>query len=216
MIRIPIIKIVLATFALFFTQIQKILEVSIFPILISLPFIFAFVEIIPQVKTLEDIQGLQLAPSFLLYALLFFYGMLCLNISLYRLTSLGVQSTHRFGIVPPVLVFRLLPYFFFVQLIIISVSFIQIPFVEPIVFMLIAHILLKFVSISTGLSNISSLQFIDRLNIAILQFIIPIILLMIATIIGSGVLILVIKVLTIYYSAIALGFIFNNLHPHTS
>ena len=147
-----------------------------------------------------------------LYTLLFLYSVLSLNISLFRLTSLGVTAVHPFGIVPPRLVLKLLPYYLFVQLVILSVSLIQIPFLEPIAFMLLAHILLKFVTLSTDLSGNNTLQFVDRLNIAIIQFIIPILFLMLATVLGFTGLVVFIKIFMLYFGAVSLSLIFNTLN----
>jgi hypothetical protein len=212
MTKTPIIKTIIAAFAIFISNLSKIIEISILPIVMSIPLILAFSEILPTINTLADIQTLNLGLDFLLYTTLFIYAFLSLQINLYRLTSIGQNAVFKFGLVPISLVLKLIPFYFFVEILVLGVALLQIPFLEPVVFILLAHILLKFVAIATGKITTSSINIIDRLNIAIVQFIIPMLFLTLFSLFGIGILVVIAKIFTIYFSAISLGLIFNNLN----
>ena len=103
MTNIPIRQTILATLAFTFSNWQKLLELSIFPLLAAIPFI----TILPELMTILQSQlfgvgEIQEYPRFYeLYLLLFDYAYMALIINIYRLVVSGNQSVARLGVVFP-------------------------------------------------------------------------------------------------------------------
>jgi len=96
---LPINKIFLAGFAFALTNWKKIIEISIFPILISLPFLMIVPELLGLMDQLfndGELPDIQLPENMMIYLILFFYGYLTLSINMYRLVILGEQSIGGF------------------------------------------------------------------------------------------------------------------------
>ena len=149
MTTMPIQKIIFASLAFAFNNWQKLLEASIFPFLIALPFITNFREL--NVFYNQFFSMGQFQENFdylmLLYPLMFTYGNMALLINIYRIVVQGNNSIVRFGVVLPN---RRLGRFF---LITILLAFAQLPgaflpFLEPFIYFLLIPILLNLVSIA--------------------------------------------------------------------
>ena len=149
MTTMPIQKIIFASLAFAFNNWQKLLEASIFPFLIALPFITNFREL--NVFYNQFFSMGQFQENFdylmLLYPLMFTYGNMALLINIYRIVVQGNNSIVRFGVVLPN---RRLGRFF---LITILLAFAQLPgaflpFLKPFIYFLLIPILLNLVSIA--------------------------------------------------------------------
>ena len=149
MTTMPIQKIIFASLAFAFNNWQKLLEASIFPFLIALPFITNFREL--NVFYNQFFSMGQFQENFdylmLLYPLMFTYGNMALLINIYRIVVQGNNSIVSFGVVLPN---RRLGRFF---LITILLAFAQLPcaflpFLEPFIYFLLIPIFLNLVSIA--------------------------------------------------------------------
>ena len=149
--NIPIRKTTLATLAFTFSNWQKLLEVSIFPLLAALPFI----TILPELMTILQAQlfgvgEVQAYPRFYeLYLLMFDYAYMALIINIYRLVVSGSQSVARLGVVIPSLrLGRFFLLFIFLSIATKFPIFIS-PFLVPVIYFLLIPISLNLV----GLAN---------------------------------------------------------------
>tara|TARA_B100001964_G_scaffold102748_1_gene114858 strand:+ start:585 stop:1259 length:675 start_codon:yes stop_codon:yes gene_type:complete len=149
--NIPIRQTTLATLAFTFSNWQKLLEVSIFPLLAALPFI----TILPELMTILQAQlfgvgEVQAYPRFYeLYLLMFDYAYMALIINIYRLVVSGSQSVARLGVVIPSLrLGRFFLLFIFLSIATQFPIFIS-PFLVPIIYFLLIPISLNLV----GLAN---------------------------------------------------------------
>jgi len=149
--NIPIRQTTLATLAFTFSNWQKLLEVSIFPLLAALPFI----TILPELMTILQAQlfgigEVQAYPRFYeLYLLMFDYAYMALIINIYRLVVSGSQSVARLGVVIPSLrLGRFFLLFIFLSIATQFPIFIS-PFLVPVIYFLLIPISLNLV----GLAN---------------------------------------------------------------
>ncbi len=149
--NIPIKQTTLATLAFTFSNWQKLLEVSIFPLLAALPFI----TILPELMTILQAQlfgvgEVQAYPRFYeLYLLMFDYAYMALIINIYRLVVSGSQSVARLGVVIPSLrLGRFFLLFIFLSIATQFPIFIS-PFLVPVIYFLLIPISLNLV----GLAN---------------------------------------------------------------
>ncbi len=101
--KIPIKQTILATLAFSFSNWQKILEVSIFPLLAAIPFITILPEIMVILQAqLFGVGEAQEYPRFYeLYLIMFDYAYMALMINIYRLVVSGDKSVARLGVVFP-------------------------------------------------------------------------------------------------------------------
>jgi hypothetical protein len=101
--NIPIKQTILATLAFSYSNWQKILEVSIFPLLAAIPFITILPELMVTLQAqLFGVGEVQEYPRFYeLYLLMFDYAYMALIINIYRLVVKGDQAVARLGVVFP-------------------------------------------------------------------------------------------------------------------
>ncbi|HCW71858.1 MAG TPA: hypothetical protein DHI05_01990, partial [Gammaproteobacteria bacterium] len=150
---LPINKIFLAGFAFALTHWKKIIEISIFPLMISLPFLMIVPELLGLMEQMfsgGELLNVQLPDNMMIYLILFFYGYITLSINMYRLVMLGEQSTGGFM---PVLdvnkIIRFIGLTLFVGLVtVIPVMITGMPLLQLIVYFLIIPITLNFVGIA--------------------------------------------------------------------
>jgi hypothetical protein len=93
---LPINKIFLAGFAFALTHWKKIIEISIIPLLLSLPLLLNGIEVFKQIEQAVTNQTITLTEYFGVYLLLFFYGYVTFIINIYRLVVLGEDSVRSF------------------------------------------------------------------------------------------------------------------------
>jgi len=149
--NIPIRQTTLATLAFTFSNWQKLLEVSIFPLLAALPFITILPELMSILQAqLFGIGEVQAYPRFYeLYLLMFDYAYMALIINIYRLVVSGSQSVARLGVVIPSLrLGRFFLLFIFLSIATQFPIFIS-PFLVPVIYFLLIPISLNLV----GLAN---------------------------------------------------------------
>jgi hypothetical protein len=191
---IPINKIILASFAFALTHWKKIIEISILPILISLPFLL----ILPQVLEITqvilksgDITNSVLPEGTMPYFLLFLYGYISLAINMYRLVILGETSV---SIKTPVFNIAQIARFAGLTLMIgfattVPVMLTGISFLQLIIYFLIIPITLNFINIATNQPSKYKwkLNFVTQSNLFLLQVIIPALISMITTFIFNSI-----------------------------
>jgi len=103
MTNIPFIQTILASLAFAFSNWKKLVEVSVFPLLMALP----LVTILPEMMGVLQAQlfgtgQVQAYPQFYqLYLLMFDYGYIAILINVYRLVVSGGASVARLGVVLP-------------------------------------------------------------------------------------------------------------------
>ena len=149
--NIPIRQTTLATLAFTFSNWQKLLEVSIFPLLAALPFITILPELMSILQAqLFGVGEVQAYPRFYeLYLLMFDYAYMALIINIYRLVVSGSQSVARLGVVIPSLrLGRFFLLFIFLSIATQFPIFIS-PFLVPVIYFLLIPISLNLV----GLAN---------------------------------------------------------------
>lgn len=149
--KIPIKQTILATLAFSFSNWQKILEVSIFPLLAAIPFITILPEIMVILQAqLFGVGEAQEYPRFYeLYLIMFDYAYMALMINIYRLVVSGDKSVARLGVVFPNL--RLGRFFLLFLFLSIATQFpiIITPLLVPIIYFLLIPLSLNLV----GLAN---------------------------------------------------------------
>ncbi|WP_428086292.1 hypothetical protein [Candidatus Thioglobus sp.] len=185
---LPINKIILASFAFALTHWKKIIEISILPVLVSLPFLLILPQILELVETAfkgGDLADSTLPEGMVIYLLLFLYGYLSLAINMYRLVILGPQSV---SLKTPIFNFNQIARFIGLTLIVglattVPVILTGLGFLQLVAYFLIIPITLNFINIA--LQNPSQykwgLNFISQANLFLLQVIIPALIGMITT-----------------------------------
>ncbi len=177
--QLPIHKIFVAGFAFATVHWKKILEISIIPVLISLPLLMSAPELIALAKQMFA-NKLSEPPIFLdntgLYLALFFYGHLSLSINLYRLVVLGEQSVS----ILPVLEFVKIARFIGLTLLVGFVSMAtlimnNLLWLSLLISFLVVPITLNFVNIAIGnpIKYRWELSFPAQLNLFFLQVVVP-------------------------------------------
>ncbi len=214
---LPINKIILASFAFAFTNFKKILEMSVIPVAISIPFLTIFpdmLEIIQSVYAGEKVVDIQMPENMMIYLLLFSYGYLSLSINVYRLVVLGADSVSSFV---PVLDFNKIIRFIALTLFVglatmIPVMITGVAFLQLIMYFLILPLTLNFINISIDLPSKYrwGLSFPTQVNLFFLQIILPSIVGMLFSALISSVgmpiaLEWVVKVIVFYWTLINLA-----------
>ncbi|TEU20914.1 MAG: hypothetical protein E3I13_03570 [Gammaproteobacteria bacterium] len=225
---LPINKIFLAGFAFALTHWKKIIEISIFPILISLPFLMVVPELLGLMEQLfngGELLDIQLPENMMIYLLLFFYGYVTLSINMYRLVVLGEQSIAGFI---PVLdvnkIIRFVGLTFFVGLVtVIPVMITGMPLLQLIVYFLIIPITLNFVSIAIDQPSKYkwNLSFTTHMNLFFLQAILPALVGMLfaalANVVGLGsILEWAVKVVLFYWTLVTLALCYQLIQANNS
>lgn len=225
---LPINKIFLAGFAFALTHWKKIIEISIFPVLISLPFLMVVPELLGLMEQLfsgGELLDIRLPENMMIYLLLFFYGYVTLSINMYRLVILGEQSIAGFI---PVLdvnkIIRFVGLTFFVGLVtVIPVMITGMPLLQLIVYFLIIPITLNFVNIAVDQPSKYkwNLSFTTHMNLFFLQAILPALVGMLfaalANVVGLGsILEWVVKVVLFYWTLVTLALCYQLIQANNS
>lgn len=177
---LPIHKIFLAGFAFALTHWQKILQISIFPVLIAMPFLLIVPELLVSMEQIFNggqLIDVHLPDNVIIYSLLFFYGYIVLSINLYRLVLLGTDSVS--GLMPILAVNKIAKFAGLTLLIAlvttIPVVVTQMPFLQLVVYFLIIPITLNFVNIAIDqpAKYRWNLSFISQINLFFLQVVLP-------------------------------------------
>jgi len=225
---LPINKIFLAGFAFALTHWKKIIEISIFPLMISLPFLMIVPELLGLMEQMfsgGELLNVQLPDNMMIYLILFFYGYITLSINMYRLVMLGEQSTGGFM---PVLdvnkIIRFIGLTLFVGLItVIPVMITGMPLLQLIVYFLIIPITLNFVGIAIDQPSKYkwNLSFTTHMNLFFLQAILPALVGMLfaalSNIVGLGsILEWVAKVVVFYWTLVTLALCYQLIQTNSS
>ncbi len=177
---LPINKIMLASVAFALMNWKKILEISILPVLISIPFLAILPDILSIMNSVfsnKEIADIQLPDNMMIYLLLFFYGYLTLSINVYRLVILGQNSVS--GIVPVLnfnKIIRFVGLTLFIGLVTMAPVIISgIAFLQLIMYFLVMPITLNFINIATDQPSKYkwNLNFISQANLFFLQIVLP-------------------------------------------
>ena len=220
MTNIPIKQTILATLAFTFSNWQKLLEMSIFPLLAAIPFI----TILPELMTILQSQlfgvgEIQEYPRFYeLYLLLFDYAYMALIINIYRFVVSGPQSVARLGVVFPNL--RLGR--FFLLFIALSIAtqfpiFIS-PFLVPIIYFLLIPISLNLVSLANDVSYKKiKLSLSVQFGVLIIKLGVPVVLVGLIILLGVGEIIFwSAMLLIIYWMAISFALCYKVIMANNS
>ncbi|CAC9561743.1 hypothetical protein [uncultured Gammaproteobacteria bacterium] len=216
--QLPVNKIILTSFAFALTHWKKIIEVSILPLLLSLPLLSLSTEIIELANILKKgntlkPEDIQLPSNLFIYLLLSLYGFASLSINMYRLVIFGAQSVSWMPIFKLRQIVGFVGLTFFINLVtgvpMLLTNFMWIHLVAS--FFLIP-ISLNFINIATDqpLKFKWEISVITQINLFFLQIILP---LLSATAINfliysiglPSVISLVVKVIIFYWTLISLA-----------
>ncbi len=218
--NIPIKQTILATLAFSYSNWQKILEVSIFPLLAAIPFITILPELMVTLQAqLFGVGEVQEYPRFYeLYLIMFDYAYMALIINIYRLVVKGDQAVARLGVVFPNLrLGRFFLLFLFLSLATQFPIFIS-PFLVPIIYFLLIPMSLNLV----GLANDASFTKIKlslsvQFGILIIKLGVPAILLGLIILLGGGqVIFWVVMGLIVYWMAISFALCYRVILANNS
>ena len=212
--KVPIIKIAIAALSIIYFNYKKILKISIIPAIFILPFILNMSYLIEEIQG-QDMKNISLSGEFFIYSISFIYGYTILNISLYRMVVLGEKQVFKYNIAPPILTIKFAILMMLIYIFITIPSFTGLQIFEALFFILASGTMLHLVTISTNQEKKIKLVLFDRVAIAILQFIIPMLLLGLALYIHSMIFIFI-KLFLIYWTAIALALVFNYIKERSS
>ena len=154
MTTMPIIQTILASLAFAFSNWKKLIEVSVFPLLMALPLVTILPEMMGALQAqLFGVGQVQAYPQFYqLYLLMFDYGYIAILINVYRLVVSGGASVARLGVVlPNIRLGR-----FFVLFLLLSIAtqlplFFISPLLIPLVYFLLIPYALNLVSIANDI-----------------------------------------------------------------
>jgi len=218
--NIPIKQTILATLAFSYSNWQKILEVSIFPLLAAIPFITILPELMVTLQAqLFGVGEVQEYPRFYeLYLIMFDYAYMALIINIYRLVVKGDQAVARLGVVFPNLrLGRFFLLFLFLSLATQFPIFIS-PFLVPIIYFLLIPMSLNLV----GLANDASFTKIKlslsvQFGVLIIKLGVPAILLGLIILLGVGqVIFWVFMGLIVYWMAISFALCYRVILANNS
>ena len=218
--NIPIKQTILATLAFSYSNWQKILEVSIFPLLAAIPFITILPELMVTLQAqLFGVGEVQEYPRFYeLYLIMFDYAYMALIINIYRLVVKGHQAVARLGVVFPNLrLGRFFLLFLFLSLATQFPIFIS-PFLVPIIYFLLIPMSLNLV----GLANDASFTKIKlslsvQFGVLIIKLGVPAILLGLIILLGVGqVIFWVVMGLIVYWMAISFALCYRVILANNS
>ena len=218
--NIPIRKTTLATLAFTFSNWQKLLEVSIFPLLAALPFITILPELMSILQAqLFGIGEVQAYPRFYeLYLLMFDYAYMALIINIYRLVVSGSQSVARLGVVIPSLrLGRFFLLFIFLSIATQFPIFIS-PFLVPVIYFLLIPISLNLVGLANDVSyKRIKLNLGVQFSVFLIKLGVPIILVGLTIIIGINEMIFWgIMALIMYWMAISFALCYRVIMANSS
>lgn len=219
--KIPIIKISVASLAMLLSRYKEILFISILPIILMFPAVMFLPEILKNilnqvsqvdVQNIAQLQTIAIPNEFFIYSLMFLYGYISLNINLYRLVVIGFNGVFKFGIIPLAILLKFGAITLLISLLTFAPYVLKLPILEPIVFLFLAPFMLNLVIIALGAGAIKwRLPFLYRINIALLQFVIPTLVLAVFSLFGSTTVSIMVKIFLIYWAGMSMGLIFNAL-----
>ena len=177
---LPINKIFLAGFAFALTHWKKVLEISIIPLLVSLPFLTIFPDLLAlmeQVFSSEELVEVVLPEYSLLYLILFFYGYISLSINMYRLVILGECSVN--GLAPVIdvgMIFKFVGLTLFIGAVtVFPVMITGVALLQLVMYFLVIPLTLNFINIATNQPSQYKwgLSFPTHMNLFFLQAVLP-------------------------------------------
>ena len=218
--NIPIKKTILASLAFSYSNWQKILEVSIFPLLAAIPFITILPELMVTLQAqLFGVGEVQEYPRFYeLYLLMFDYAYMALIINIYRLVVKGDQAVARLGVVFPNLrLGRFFLLFLFLSLATQFPIFIS-PFLVPIIYFLLIPMSLNLVGLANDASYTKiKLSLSVQFGVLIIKLGVPAILLGLIILLGVGqVIFWVVMGLIVYWMAISFALCYKVILANNS
>ena len=209
---IPIQKTILATLAFAFSNWKKLLEASIFPLLLALPFLPELMDLLSMVRTGSEIPDNKFHVT---YFLMFIYASMAMLINVYRLVILGNNSINRLGFVLPSL--RLGRFFLLAILLgigqaITLASIYLLPF-----FLLLVPLTLNLVSIANDVPyKRIEVTWQARLNIFLINFIGPFILISLIGLIENDYLDSFFSFISIYWTSISIALCYKVIMANSS
>ena len=218
--NIPIKQTILATLAFSYSNWQKILEVSIFPLLAAIPFITILPELMVTLQAqLFGVGEVQEYPRFYeLYLIMFDYAYMALIINIYRLVVKGDQAVARLGVVFPNLrLGRFFLLFLFLSLATQFPIFIS-PFLVPIIYFLLIPMSLNLVGLANDVSYTKTkLSLSVQFGVLIIKLGVPAILLGLIILLGVGqVIFWVVMGLIVYWMAISFALCYKVILANNS
>jgi hypothetical protein len=224
---LPINKVILASFAVALSHWKKILEISIIPVIVSIPFLLILPDLfslMDQVVAGHGVIDVLLPENLFSYLLLFMYGYTMLSINVYRLVILGEDSVN--GLIPLIDVRKIIRFVgltVFIGFITIFPVMLTGWFIlQLIVYFFIVPITLNFVSIAIDqpLNYKWKLSFPTHLNLFLLQAMLPTLLgllfVAISEIIGLGeILDWAAKVFIFYWTLVNLALCYRLVNNNT-
>ena len=210
---IPIQKTILATLAFAFSNWKKLLEVSIFPLLLALPFLPELMNLLSMAKPGSEIPDN--INFHVTYLLMFIYASMAMLINVYRLVILGNNSVNRLGFVLPNLRFGR----FFLLAILLGVgqaitlaSIYLLPF-----YLLLVPLTLNLVSIANDVPyKRIEVTWQARLNIFLINFIGPFILISLIGLIENDYLDSFFSFISIYWTSISIALCYKVIMANSS
>jgi len=210
---IPIQKTILATLAFAFSNWKKLLEVSIFPLLLALPFLPELMNLLSMAKPGSEIPDN--INFHVTYLLMFIYASMAMLINVYRLVILGNNSVNRLGFVLPNLRFGR----FFLLAILLGVgqaitlaSIYLLPF-----YLLLVPLTLNLVSIANDVPyKRIEVSWQSRLNIFLINFIGPFILISLIGLIENDYLDSFFSFISIYWTSISIALCYKVIMANSS
>lgn len=222
---LPINKIFLTALAFILTHWRKIGQISLVPLLISLPFFLLLPEfLLLMAQVFQGTVPPKLPENSAIYLVLFLYGYFILSINMYRLVLLGEESVRGLGLV---LNFGQIVRFIGLNLLIALVTLIPvlitgILFLQLVMYFIIVPITLNFVNIAINQPSKYrwSLSFRTQMNLFFLQVVLPVLINILFAIfadaVGFSLIELGGRVLMFYWTLITLAFCYQLISAQTS
>lgn len=210
--QLPINKVILASFAWTLIHWKKLLEISVLPLLMALPFLLILPDLLPLITT-DFIQqtnaSTALPDNLLAYMILFLYAYIALSIKVYRLLILDQNATAGFM---PIIHFKQAMRFMALSLFIAVATTLPVLitgqfFIQFIMSFLLMPIVLNFINIAIDqpLKYKWNLALNTHFNLFLLQIIFPSMLMIAAQIIDFAPLHLALKIVAFYWTLISLA-----------
>jgi len=213
MTNIPIQKTILATLAFAFSNWKKLLEVSIFPLLLALPFLPELANLLSMAKPGSEIPDN--INFHVTYLLMFIYASMAMLINVYRLVILGNNSINRLGFILPSLRFGrffLLAILLGIGQVITLASIYLLPF-----YLLLVPLTLNLVSIANDVPyKRIEVTWQARLNIFLINFIGPFILISLIGLIENNYLDSFFSFISIYWTSISIALCYKVIMASSS
>jgi len=220
MTNMPIIQTILASLAFAFSNWKKLVEVSIFPLLMALP----LVTILPEMMGVLQAQlfgagQVQAYPQFYqLYLLMFDYGYIAILINVYRLVVSGGTSVARLGVVlPSIRLGR-----FFVLFLLLSIAT-QLPlfFISPLLIPLVYFLLIPFALNLVSIANDVPYKKIKlparvQLSVFLIKLGVPALLVVLVILIGAEFVFWGAMIIIIYWMAISFALCYRVIAANNS